>query len=435
MTTVIIENGRVIDPGSALDGNFDILIEDGHVMAIDKPGAFSALSDAEEIDASKKWVVPGLIDMHVHLREPGFEWKETIASGSQAAIAGGFTTVCCMANTKPVNDNAEITKYIIEQAERIGLARVLPFGAVSLGLEGKRLAELTDMAKAGCVAFSDDGQPVFDAGLMRRALEWCSMLGLRICCHQEDKALTAGGVMHESALSERLGLRGMPAVTEEIMIARDIELARAFGGRIHICHLSTARGVELVRRAKEDGIDVTAEVTPHHLFLTEASVINYDTNCKMSPPLRAVEDCDALWDGLSDGTIDVVASDHAPHELDSKQKEFSLASFGIIGLQTSLPLMLEAVRERRVSAERVIELFTSCPARVLDLELGTLRKGSVADVTVIDPEYRWSFSREVNRSKSFNTPFIDRKLQGCATTVLKGGIIKMFNGEFVDGRA
>lgn len=424
MGTVIVENGTVIDPASAVDGLFDVMIVDGHITALDKPGSFSEIKEGERIDATNKWVVPGFIDLHVHLREPGFEWKETIASGCEAALVGGFTTVCCMANTKPVNDNAEITKFIIRQAQNSAGARVLPFGAVSVGLEGKRLAELSDMADAGCVAFSDDGQPVFDAGLMRRAIEWSSMLGMRICCHQEEKTLTGGGAMHESALSERLGLKGMPAVAEDLMIARDIELARAVGGQIHICHLSTARAVELVRRAKDDGIDVTAEVTPHHLFLTEQAVVNYDTNCKMSPPLRSAEDQEALWEGLLDGTIDAIASDHAPHELDSKQKEFALASFGVIGLQTSLPLMLQAVKEGRIGSDRMVELFTSCPARVLDLELGTLRAGSVADVTIVDPNHSWSFSRDVNRSKSFNSPFIDWKMQGCADTVLLAGKIK-----------
>lgn len=427
----IIKGGTVIDPASDIEGAFDVIVNEGKIVDVVKPGS-APEKGAEVINANGKWVTPGLIDLHVHLREPGFEWKETVRSGVEAAVLGGFTAVCAMPNTSPVNDRREICDYILDRSREANLARVLPIGAVSIGLKGKEMAPLSELKKAGCVAFSDDGEPIFDAGMMRRALEWSLMLGLTISCHEEDKCLSCGGAMNESSLSSRMGLVGMPKVAEEVMIARDIELARTTGGRAHICHVSTARGVELIRRAKQDGIRITGEVTPHHLVLTEDAVAEYDTNAKMSPPLREQEDVDALVRGIQDGTLDAVASDHAPHELDRKMVEFSQAAYGILGLQTSLPLILDFVTRGTISRRRAIELFTSGPARAFGLEYGTLKKGAAADITIIDPSYRWTFSREAVRSLSFNSPFLGKELCGGAHSVIVGGELKVSDFKMVE---
>ncbi|MCO6429547.1 MAG: dihydroorotase [Deltaproteobacteria bacterium] len=418
---ILIKNGTVIDPDSNVEGEFDLLIDGAGIADLGRPGSFASATVQRDIDATGKWIVPGLIDMHVHLREPGFEWKETIQSGSEAAILGGFTTILCMPNTRPVNDNAEITRFILEKAQGAKAARVLPIGAVTVNLQGKQMAPLSELRKAGCAAFSDDGEPVYDSGIMRRALEWASMLDVPICCHEEDKSLSCGGSMNESALSSRLGLKGMHKVAEEVMIARDIELARTTGAAIHICHISSGRGVELVRRAKNDGIKVTCEVTPHHLVLTEEAVRNFDTNAKMSPPLREVEESAALLAGLKDGTIDCIASDHAPHESDSKDVEFAKASFGILGLQTSLPLILEFAAKGEISRRRAVEALSSAAARILRIEGGNLRKGARADLAIIDPSWKWTFDRDCNRSLSLNSPFLGRQLCGIADAVLVNG--------------
>lgn len=420
---LLVKNGLLIDPKNNVEGNFDLLLDNGKVEAVDKPGSFDRTETGDVIDAKGKWVVPGFIDLHVHLREPGFEWKETIESGSEAAVLGGFTAICCMPNTRPTNDNAEITKFILDKAKAAGTARVLPIGAVTLGLKGAEMAPLSELREAGCVAFSDDGEPVHNSGIMRRALEWASMLDAVICCHEEDKHLSCGGSMNESALSSRLGLKGFPKVAEEVMIARDIELALTTKSRVHICHVSTARSVELIRRAKNDGIKITCEVTPHHLLLTEDAIGDYDTNAKMSPPLRSYEDCEALIAGLKDGTIDSIASDHAPHEIDTKQIEFSKAAFGILGLQTSLPLTLELVGKGMIKRSKAIELLTSLPASIMKLNLGSLGKGALADLVIVDPDHRWTFTREEIKSLSFNSPFIGREMSGAAETVLVNGKI------------
>ena len=417
----VIENALLIDPASGTEAEQDLLIEGGKISAIERRGGFKSLQGVDRIDASGKWLVPGLIDLHVHLREPGFEWKETIATGCLAAASGGYTTVCCMPNTSPVNHNAEITRFILEKAAAAHGARVCPIGAVSVDLKGEQMAPLSELDKAGCVAFSDDGEPVWDAGLMRRALEWARMLGRRIACHEEDKRLCGHGAMNESALSCKLGIPGIPGMSEDVMVARDIELARATRGKAHICHISTARSVELVRRAKNDGIDVTAEVTPHHLTLTEDAVADYDTNAKMNPPLREAFDLEGLRAGLADGTLDAIASDHAPHELDSKRVEFGKARFGIIGLQTNLPLVLELVRSGALTRKRAFEAMTSAPARVFNLPGGRLAKGAPADITLIDPEARWTFESDIVLSKSANSPFLGKSLQGRAVLVLRGG--------------
>lgn len=427
----VITGGIVIDPSINLDGPSDVLISNGIIEAVGSPGAFTEIDDALVINAKDSWVVPGFIDLHVHLREPGFEWKETVATGSRAAVSGGYTTICCMPNTSPVNDCIEVSAFIQKKSEIAGFARVRPIGSVSRALEGKELSPLSELAHAGCVAFSDDGEPVWHSGLMRRALEWCRMLGIRISCHEEDKCLSCRGSMNESPLSMRMGLRGVPTVAEDVMVARDIELARYTGGKIHICHISSARSVELVRRAKNDGIDVTAEVTPHHLILSEDAVAGYDTNNKMSPPLRTEEEIEALWNGLMDGTIDAIASDHAPHERDSKLVEFEAATVGILGLQTSLPLLLEYVHSGKLSRSAFVALGSVNPAKTFSLDAGSLRKGMPADVCIIDPEHRWAFSHDMVQSLSFNSPFIERQFRGCARTVIVGGEVKMNDGEIL----
>lgn len=418
---ILIENGLLIDPAADREGEFDVLVDDGKVVDVARRGSLGKVTCDRTIDAKGKWVVPGLVDLHVHLREPGFEWKETVRTGAQAAALGGYTSICCMPNTRPVNDCAEITRFIRERGQAAGGARVMPIGSVSRALEGKDMSPLSELREAGCVAFSDDGEPIWDSGMMRRALEWCLMLDLPISCHEEDKRLSCGGCMNESALSTRLGLKGMPTVAEDVMVARDIELARYTGGRVHICHVSSARSVELIRRAKADGIRITAEVTPHHLALTEDAVGEYDTNAKMSPPLRGEPDRAALLAGVVDGTLDAIASDHAPHERDSKQVEFAKATFGILGLQTSLPLLLGFVRAGNLSRTRAISALSTSPARAFGLDCGRLAKGDRADITVIDPEYRWTFRKEVVKSLSMNSPFLGRELVGVADTVLVGG--------------
>lgn len=424
----LIKNGIVIDPKRRKEEAFDVAIDSGKILGLEKPGSAGDKNFDKVIDASGKLVVPGLVDLHVHLREPGFEWKETIETGCRAAVTGGFTTVCSMPNTSPVNDSSEVTYFILEKARAAGLAKVRPIGAISKGLLGKEMAPLSELAHAGCVAFSDDGEPVWDSGLMRRALEWSSMIGVPLTLHEEDKCLSECGSMNESALSLRLGLTGSPTVAEDVMIARDIEIARYTNGTIHICHVSTARGVELIRRAKNDGIKITAEVTPHHLVLTEEAVSEYDTNAKMNPPLRRREDVEALRSGLKDGTIDCIASDHAPHEFDKKECEFSAAAFGILGLQTTLPLLLELAEGGVISRTRAIEAMSSRPAEIFKLGVGTLSNGAPADIAVIDPAFKWEFDKSDVVSKSFNSPFFGRTLKGAPSHVMVDGRVVFERG-------
>jgi len=409
---IVIQGGRVIDPATNCDGEFDLLLEGSKVKAIEKPGVLSTHPEVERIDAGGQWVMPGCVDLHVHLREPGEEWKETVQTGAEAAALGGYTSICCMPNTRPANDSAEITRFILEKAEAARASRVLPIGAISIERKGRQLAPYSELAKAGCVAFSDDGDPVSDAGVMRRALEWCLMLGLPLACHEEDRNLSCGGCMNESPLSLRLGLKGFPGVAEDVMIARDIELARFTKGKVHICHVSTARGIELIRRAKNDGINVTCEVAPHHLILDEGCCSTYDTAFKMMPPLRGGEDIAGLVGGIKDGTVDAIASDHAPHDRDSKLVEFSRATVGILGLQTSLPLLLEMAAEGSISRTRMVELLAWGPSRAFGLPYGTLRVGADADVVVVDPRLKWRLDATDIRSKSKNSPFVGRELVG-----------------------
>ncbi len=420
--SLLITGGTVIDPAGDRSGRFDVHIADGRVRALVEPGAAPRADTT--IDASGCWVTPGLIDMHVHLREPGYEYKETVLTGAQAAVAGGFTAVACMANTNPVNDTGAVTKYIVEKALAADLARVYPIGAVSVGLQGERLAEIGEMREAGIVAVSDDGRPIMDGALMRRALEYSAMFGLAVIAHEEDLALAAGGCMNEGPTAFRLGLKGMPAAAEEAMVARDIALLERTGGRLHIAHLSTAGSVDLVRRAKARGLAVTAEATPHHFTLTEEAVGEYDTNAKMNPPLRLAADVTAVIEGLRDGTIDAIASDHAPHHADEKDVEFECAAHGIVGLETALPLALRLVHEHGLAIETVVRAMTAAPARILGVPGGTLAVGAAADVTVIDPRPEWTVDPATFCSKSRNTPFGGWSLSGRARATIVGGVIK-----------
>ncbi len=422
MPSLLIHGGTVIDPPSRRHGRFDLLVVDAHIADVMEPGRMAEAD--QRLDASGCWVVPGLIDMHVHLREPGYEYKETVATGTLAAVVGGVTAVACMANTNPVNDSGAVTEYILERAQAASLARVYPIGAVSVGLQGERMAEIGEMREAGIVAVSDDGRPVSDSALMRRALEYSAMFSLPVIAHEEDLSLSADGVMNEGVTSFRLGLKGIPAAAEEAMVARDIAMLEHTGGRLHIAHASTAGTVNLLRQAKKRGLAVTAEVTPHHFTLTEAAVGSYNTNAKVNPPLRTEADVAAVVEGLRDGVIDAIASDHAPHHRDAKEIDFEAAAFGMIGLETILPLALRLTREAAVPVERVIEALTVNPARILGVAGGNLAPGAPADITVIDPEKRWSVDVGALRSKSRNTPFANWEMKGAArATIVSGQVV------------
>ncbi len=418
----MISGGVVIDPANALSGESDILIEEGMIRAVDKPGSFDSLTqDSPVIKAKGLLVTPGLIDMHVHLREPGYEYKETVLTGTQAAVAGGFSAVACMANTDPVNDSGAVTRYILEQAQASNLGRVFPIGALSKGLKGEELAEVGEMVREGIVAVSDDGRPVMDAGLMRRALEYCRMFHLPVIVHAEDLHLSYGGVMHEGPTALRLGLKGIPNAAEEVMVARDIALASLARGRLHIAHVSTRGTVSLLRKAKSEGVAVTAEVTPHHFTLTEEAVKGYNTNAKMSPPLRSAADLEAIKEGLKDGTIDAIATDHAPHHRDEKEIEFDQAANGVVGLETALSLTLRLVEEGVLSLSEAVRRLTVNPARILGLPYGTLSPGVAADVAIIDPKRKWRVVAGDLYSKSKNTPFAGWEMKGRAVITMVGG--------------
>ncbi len=421
---LLIANGHLIDPSEGQNSGKNLLIEDGKVAAWLNQNE-SAPEDAEVFDATGLIVAPGFIDLHVHLREPGQEHKETIATGCAAAVAGGFTSVCPMPNTTPVNDSAAITRYMIEQARTANLANVFPVGAITKSSDGAELAEMGEMKAAGAVAVSDDGRAVPNAGIMRRAMEYARDFDLPIVDHCEDKSLSAGGVMHEGKISLLLGLKGMPALAEEIDAMRDIILAKETGGRIHIAHISTKGALEIVRRAKNEGINVTCEVTPHHFTLTDAAVEGYDTNTKMSPPLRSEEHLEAILEAIKDGTIDAVATDHAPHHADEKSLEYDRAPFGITGLETAVGLAFERlVHTGAIDLVRLIELFSTNPAKIFRLEnRGTLRVGAIADVTILDPDFVWTYKNSASKSKSKNTPFDNRSFTGAAVATIVGGRI------------
>ena len=414
----------MIDPAGGVDGDYDVLIEGDRISRV---GRGQPVSDGVAIvDVPREFViVPGLIDMHVHLREPGQEHKETIATGTASAVAGGFTAVACMPNTSPVNDNAGVTQFMLRKATEAGLARVYPIGAVTRGSQGEQLADLAELHEAGCVAVSDDGHPVRAALIMRRALEYTSMLHMPVIDHCEDPSLKSDGVAHEGFHAATLGLRGIPGAAEEIMVARDVTLAGLTGGHVHIAHMSARGSLQAVRRGKEQGFKVTCEVAPHHFTLTDESLrrpVQYDTNTKMNPPLREAADVDALLEGLSDGSVDAIATDHAPHHADEKRVEFDRAPFGIVGLETCVPLALDRlVHSGRIPLRRFVELLSVNPARILARPGGTLVEGSVADVTILAPDARVTIDAKALRSKSKNTPFDGWQLRGAVAATIVGG--------------
>jgi dihydroorotase len=416
---LIVKNGHVIDPVNGVDSDADVLIENGRITSV---GPDLDRTDAELLDAKGCFVVPGFIDMHVHLREPGYEHKETIETGTAAAAAGGFTAVAAMPNTNPINDSAAVTQLMLRRASEVGHVRVYPIGAITKGEQGKELAEIGELIEAGAVAISDDGHPVEDPRIMRRALEYVSYFDVPLIEHCETPSLHPGGVMHEGYWSTALGLRGIPAASEEISVRRNISLAEMTGSRLHIAHLSTQGSLEAVRDAKKKGIKVTCEVTPHHLFLTDEAVKDYDTNTKMVPPLRSEGDREALIGGVADGTVDAIATDHAPHHNDEKAVEFDQAAFGVVGLETAVPLCLDRlVREKIISLSRLVELLSVNPARILGLSQGTLSAGADADVTVLDLERSHTIEPKKFRSLSRNTPFGGWELHGQAAATIVGG--------------
>lgn len=420
-SSLLIQGATVIDPSQDFEGLADLLIENGKIAACEKPGQIPASRAEKVIQAHGAWAMPGFIDVHVHLREPGLEYKETIETGTRAAVAGGFTSIACMANTEPVNDHAYVTAFIRERAKAVGLCRVFPIGAVSKGLRGEELAEIASMVEEGACAISDDGMPVMNSYLMRKAMDYAKAFQIPIISHAEDCHLVGKGVMNEGVLSNQLGLRGNPGAAEEILVARDIALCRLTRAPLHIAHISTKVGLEHVRRAKEEGLPVTAEVTPHHLTLTEESLRTYDTHFKMAPPLRTQADVEALRQGLKEGVIDLIATDHAPHGLIDKAVEFDCAANGIIGLQTSIPLTLRLVREGLLTPLQWVKAMSLNPARLLSLPLGTLRIGADADITLISPDEEWIFTEEAVVSKSKNSPFLGWKLKGVTLATLIQG--------------
>jgi dihydroorotase len=423
---ICLRGGRVIDSGS--DAEADVLLKDGVVARI-APGIAGGVGrEVRVIDARGRWVLPGLIDLHTHLREPGHEYKEDIATGTKAAAAGGFTAVCSMPNTSPPNDSRAVTELIVRRASEVGAVRVYPVGAITKGLAGESLAEMGELKEAGCVAVSDDGRPVMNAELMRRAMEYARTFGLTIVQHCEDLALSAGGAMNEGAVATRAGIRAQPSSAESAMVARDLELCALTGARYHVAHISTADSVRLVREAKRRKLPVTCEVTPHHLTLTDEACAGYDTAAKCNPPLRSSADQAALREALADGTIDAVATDHAPHSSVEKDVEFEQAAFGMIGLETAVPLLLELVREGVLTPAKLAARLTSGPAAVFGLPGGSLTEGAPADVSVLDPDASWTLDLGGLRSRSRNTPFAGRALRGRAALTIVGGKI-VFSGE------
>jgi dihydroorotase len=423
---LVLRGGRVFDPAAQrpVDQVADVRITNGRIVEIGR-----GLVAPRIVDVKDMWVVPGLIDLHVHLREPGQEYKEDIETGTRAAAAGGFTTICCMANTKPVNDQRAVTELIVRRAREVGLVRVKPIGAITQGLEGKRLADIAEMKDAGIVAISDDGRPVMNAGLMRRAFEYAKTFDLPLVQHAEDLDLAEGGAMNEGAVATRIGIKGQPACAESAMVARDLEIVDWTGARYHIAHVSTARTVALVRDAKRRGLPVTCEVTPHHLALTDEACSHYDTNTKMMPPLRTQADIDALLEGLADGTIDAIATDHAPHSPVEKDVEFECAAPGLLGLETALPIILDFVRMGTLDDTRAIAALTGGPARTFGMPGGNIAVGAVADICVIDPERPFTITADGLASKSKNTPFLGQKLAGRAVmTFVEGRCVYDLDG-------
>jgi dihydroorotase len=429
MSKLLIKGGRVIDPASGLDGIRDVLLDNGKVQAV---GQRLKAKVAKVIDAKGLLVLPGLIDMHVHLRDPGRPDKETIASGARAAALGGFTTICCMANTDPPIDNPAAVEYIIAKAKAEAVVNVLPIAAVTKGLKGEELAEIGRCRMEGAVAFSDDGHPIMRADMMRRALEYTRQFDVPVIAHCEDSGLSADGTMNEGAVSTEIGLPGIPSLSEEVMVARDVLLAREYG-QVHIAHVSCARSVKFIRDARREKAPVTCETCPHYFTLTEEAVRNYDTNAKVNPPLRTKADRQAIIRGLKDGTIEVIATDHAPHTVDDKNVEYNQAASGMVGLETALALVLtELVDKKALSLKEAVAKLTANPARILRLEgKGTLRPGAAADLIVVDPEAEWTVDPKKFASKSRNTPFAGRRLKGKIIHTIVGGKQIVKDGQLV----
>ncbi|MEN6351498.1 MAG: dihydroorotase [Syntrophomonas sp.] len=426
---LLIKGGRVIDPVGNTDKLMDVLIEDGKVA---KMGKSIKAAGAEIIDASGKLVCPGFIDMHVHLREPGFEYKEDIVSGTQAAAVGGFTTICCMPNTDPVIDNLAVASFVKERAKKAGVVNVLPIGTITKKQAGKELSEITDLVAAGCVAISDDGKPVMKADIMRNALEYAKMFALPVLSHCEDTDLSSGGQMHEGYFSTIYGLKGIPTAAEEVMVARDIILAQATGGHVHICHASTGGSIDLIRQARLQGVNVTCEVTPHHLTLTDELVGSYDADTKVNPPLRSQEHLEALRSALLDGTVDCIATDHAPHHFESKDCEYELASPGISGLETAVAVIMDQlVSPGIISIMDMVRLFTCGPAGVLGIDKGILEVGKTADISIIDPELIKTVNPANFYSKGKNTAFKGMELKGWPCMTIVNGAVVARDGEII----
>jgi len=423
--SILIKGGRIIDPSRNFDKVGNILIEKGTIKSypedIKKLEKDSAI---KVIEAGGKIVAPGLVDLHVHLREPGYEHKETIRTGCESAAAGGFTSIVCMPNTNPINDNASVTEYIMLKARTEGVVNVYPLGAITKGENGETLAQIGEMYEAGCVGVTDDGMPVMNSKVMRHAMEYVKAFGIPVISHCEDLNLSGNGVMNEGDTSTLLGLSGIPAASEDVMVSRDITLAELTGTHLHICHVSTKGSVRLIRAAKERGVRVTAEAAPHHFTLTDKAVAEYDTNAKMKPPLRSEIDREAVREGLRDGTIDVIATDHAPHSEDEKMVEFDLAPFGIVGLETALPLSLKLVEDGVLTLNEMIAKLTHLPSAVINIRKGTLNPGGQADIVIFDPERKVKIDRERFRSKSKNTPFNGWDLKGVVLyTIVNGNIV------------
>lgn len=426
MNRLVIKGGRLIDPSTNTDSVCNIYVMGGRIASIreadkDTTELVEGAPGLDIIDATGLLVTPGLIDIHCHLREPGYEYKETIKTGTESAAAGGFTSVLCMANTNPINDNETVTRFIIKKAEEANTINVFPVGAVTMGQKGERLTEMAELKSAGCVAVSDDGVPVLNGGLMRRALEYSKIFNMPVISHAEDPLMVGSGVMNEGAVSTRLGLKGIPNAAEESMIARDISLAELTGGRLHIAHVSTKGSVELIRGAKNRGVKITAEASPHHLTLTDEAVAGYDTNAKMNPPLRAKVDVEALRAGLKDGTIDCVATDHAPQSTIEKDVEFDKASNGIVGFETAFSLIYGLVLEGAITLNEAVKAMTLNPAKAIGLDKGSLRVGSSADIAIFDLDKEWVVDPKALRSKSKNTPYGGFTLKGKTVKTIAGG--------------
>lgn len=423
--SILIKGGRIIDPSQGIDTTGNVLIESGKISSYPKTAKkYEKDPDVTVINAKGMVVAPGLVDIHVHLREPGFEHKETISTGCKSAAAGGFTSIVCMPNTNPVNDNASVTEYILLKARTEGIVNVFPIGAITKGEMGETLAQIGEMYEAGCVGVSDDGMPVMNSKVMRHAMEYVKAFDIPVISHAEDKNLSGNGVMNEGEVSTQLGLAGIPCASEDVMVSRDITVAELAGARLHICHVSTAGSVRLIRAAKKRGVKVTAEVTPHHFILTDNAVGQYDTNAKMNPPLRGKKDREAVIEGLKDGTLDAIATDHAPHSEDEKKVEFDIAPFGIVGLETALPLSLKLVEDGVLSLNQMISKLTDGPSDILNLDKGTLKIGSEADVVIFDPDKEIVIDKEQFHSKSKNSPFHGWKLKGKVNyTIFNGKVV------------